>query len=128
LSINHYAKLKNLGYLYLAFAHLSDTVLSEEETEEIKRILSKRSEGTDLKEISSLWDDIVGWYNKSADQRIQVVYSIAAKLNVDLETDIEKGAILDDLLSIANADQDLADNEKSFIRSLAEAWGIDFSL
>ncbi|MBN8544531.1 MAG: TerB family tellurite resistance protein [Ignavibacteria bacterium] len=128
MSINHYAKLKNLGYLYLAFAHLSDTVLSEEETEEIKRILSKRSEGTDLKEISSLWDDIVGWYNKSADQRIQVVYSIAAKLNVDLETDIEKGAILDDLLSIANADQDLADNEKSFIRSLAEAWGIDFSL
>jgi len=128
LSINHYAKLKNLGYLYLAFAHLSDTVLSEEETGEIKRILSKRSEGTDLKEISSLWDDIVGWYNKSADQRIQVVYSIAAKLNVDLETDIEKGAILDDLLSIANADQDLADNEKSFIRSLAEAWGIDFSL
>jgi len=128
LSINHYAKLKNLGYLYLAFAHLSDTVLSEEETEEIKRILSKRSEGTDLKEISSLWDDIVGWYNKSADQRIQVVYSIAAKLNVDLETDIEKGAILDDLLRIANADQDLADNEKSFIRSLAEAWGIDFSL
>ncbi|MCA0388263.1 MAG: TerB family tellurite resistance protein [Bacteroidetes bacterium] len=128
MSINHYAKLKNLGYLYLAFAHLSDTVLSEEETGEIKRILSKRSEGTDLKEISSLWDDIVGWYNKSADQRIQVVYSIAAKLNVDLETDIEKGAILDDLLSIANADQDLADNEKSFIRSLAEAWGIDFSL
>lgn len=128
MSINHYAKLKNLGYLYLAFAHLSDTVLSEEETGEIKRILSKRSEGTDLKEITSLWDDIVGWYNKSADQRIQVVYSIAAKLNVDLETDIEKGAILDDLLSIANADQDLADNEKSFIRSLAEAWGIDFSL
>lgn len=128
MSINHYAKLKNLGYLYLAFAHLSDTVLSEEETGEIKRILSKRSEGTDLKEISSLWDDIVGWYNKSADQRIQVVYSIAAKLNVDLETDMEKGAILDDLLSIANADQDLADNEKSFIRSLAEAWGIDFSL
>lgn len=128
MSINHYAKLKNLGYLYLAFAHLSDTVLSEEETGEIKRILSKRSEGTDLKEITSLWDDIVGWYNKSADQRIQVVYSIAAKLNVDLETDMEKGAILDDLLSIANADQDLADSEKSFIRSLAEAWGIDFSL
>ncbi|GAB1348794.1 hypothetical protein MASR1M107_10070 [Ignavibacteriales bacterium] len=127
MSINHYAKLKNLGYLYLAFAHLSDTNLSEEETWEIKRILTERAEGTEFKEISSLWDDVVGWYNKSADQRIQVVYSIAAKLNVDLETEKEKGEILDDLLSIANADEDLAESEKSFIRSLAEAWGIDFS-
>ncbi|MBK6681911.1 MAG: TerB family tellurite resistance protein [Ignavibacteriales bacterium] len=66
-------------------------------------------------------------YNRSAIDRIQVIYSIAAKLNMELETEDEKRSILDDLLRVAKADQDVSENEVNFIKSLAEAWNLEFN-
>ncbi|MBK6679980.1 MAG: TerB family tellurite resistance protein [Ignavibacteriales bacterium] len=127
MGLEYYSKLKNLGYLYLSFAHLADRQLSGSETEEIKKILLVRSGQEDRVEIESLMEDVTSWYNRSAVDRIQVIYSIAAQLNMELETEDEKRSILDDLLRVAKADQDVSENEVNFIRSLAEAWNLEFN-
>jgi uncharacterized tellurite resistance protein B-like protein len=127
MGLEYYSKLKNLGYLYLSFAHLADRNLSGEELVAIKKILLVRSGQEDVVEIDSLMEDVTSWYNRSALDRIQVIYSIAAKLNLELDTEDEKRSILDDLLKIAKADQDVSENEVNFIKSLAEAWNLEFN-
>lgn len=117
--------LKNLGFLYFAYAHLTDQNLEDVEIESIKMQLLKRS-GDEAINIDQLIDEIIHWYNTSADKRFEVINSIAGSIHFDIKNTDEKKSILQDLVSIGESDSDFSDIEKEFIGRLSAAWEIDF--
>lgn len=120
--------LNNLGYLYIAFAHLTDANLQQSELEEIKSKLIERAPDLSYDEVTNLLDDAIQWYNKSADERLRVVNTIAEAIHYDIEEASIKISILDDLVAIAKADGNYQFEEKAFVNVLSSAWGIDYSV
>jgi lysyl-tRNA synthetase class I len=120
------ALLNNLGYLYLAFAHLTDANLQESELLSIKSKIHSRSPEFTSDEVNDLLDDAITWYNKTADERLKVVNTIASAIHYEIE-DVEiKTSILDDLVAIAQSDGNYQFEEKAFVNVLGQAWGIDY--
>lgn len=120
--------LRHIGYLYLSFAHLSDGELLNEEYEEAKvRIKKYIPEDIDT-DPERLMEEVLHWYNSTADSRLQVVNSIAVTFQFEIPDKSLKTSLLEDLVSIGKADQDFIENEKEFIRVLSKAWEIPFEV
>jgi lysyl-tRNA synthetase class I len=120
------ALLNNLGYLYLAFAHLTDADLKQAELDSIKSKIHSRAPEFTSNEVNDLLEDAINWYNKTADERLKVVNTIASAIHYEIE-DVEiKTSILDDLVAIAQSDGNYQFEEKAFVNVLGQAWGIDY--
>lgn len=117
--------LKNLGYLYLAFAHLTDEVLEESEIDSIKERLHRRApEMSDL-DLTKLMANIELWYNNSSENRQDVIRMLVGEIHFEVEDESVKRSIIDDLESIAGADHTISANEETFIKNLSSAWGLN---
>ncbi len=119
--------LKNLGYLYFAYAHLTDENLEDVEIDAIKKRLLKRA-GEEQISIDQLVNEIIHWYNSSADHRFEIINSIAGSIHFNIQNKDEKRSILDDLVSIGKSDDDFSNLEKEFISRLKTAWELDYNL
>lgn len=119
--------LKNLGYLYFAYAHLTDQNLEDVEIESIKNQLAKRT-GSEQIDIDKLIDEIIHWYNTSTDHRFEVINSIAGSIHFNIQSKVEKQSILEDLVSIGKSDNEFSDVEKEFVSRLKNAWELDFEI
>ncbi|MBE2279599.1 MAG: TerB family tellurite resistance protein [Ignavibacteriaceae bacterium] len=127
MPIDDYKYLRNLGYLYLAFAHLSDSVLSDSEMAEIIQVLRVRTGANDFEEAQKLMNDVIDWYNKSAENRLQIIAFIAKEIHIKTEDPQAKVAIIEDLISIAKADTIVNETERNFINSLISAWELNYN-
>lgn len=121
------SQLRHLAYLFLSFAHLSDFELLPEEIAEAKVRLQNYTDPSADTNIDNLMEEVIHWYNSSADTRLQVVNSIAVTFNFDLPEKEMKLSILEDLVSIGKADNNYIESEKEFIRMLSKAWNISFT-
>lgn len=117
--------LKNLGYLYLAFAHITDRNLSDEEMEMIRERLKAKDPSVTNEEITDILHDVTHWYNRTANNRAEVVQSIAGMIHYDFSNIEDKKKIIEDLREIANADHVFKDTESQMIEVFSKAWGID---
>lgn len=121
------SQLRHLGYLFLSFAHLSDFDLAPEELAEAKNCLTKYIDPASNTNVDTLMEEIVHWYNSSADTRLQVVNSIAVTFHFELPDKSVKRLILNDLVAIGKADNNYIEAEKQFISMLSTAWSIEFT-
>lgn len=118
--------IKNLGYLYIAFAHLSDVDLSEDEIDRVKEILRERDGDLDPASAQLLIDEILEWYDKTSYQRHTVLNEIIKALHTDVD-EAEKKKIIHELREIAKADEHYLPEEANFINVLSTAFGLDQS-
>lgn len=118
--------LRHLAYLYLSFAHLTDSELSEDELVVAKERLRKYA-SPDI-DIEKLMTEVIHWYNSSSETRLQVVNSIAVTFHFEMQDREFKQSILRDLVSIAKADKKFLPAERQFIEVVAKAWNIDFTI
>lgn len=114
--------LKNVAYLYIAFAHLTDSDLSDEEQNEIERLVTAFDPSIDTAAVEFTLQAAYHWYNTTAEGRLPVVHNIAAAIHTESES--TKSKILSDLVSIAKADKKLDPREVDFINILSGAWGV----
>lgn len=119
--------IRNLGFLYLSFAHLNDAKLLDEEWEIIKEKMALRTSKMTDYEKDALMKDIIHWYNRDPEKRHEIINSIIGSIHFEKDND-QKKTILQDLIDIAKVDSDECDErEKEFIKNISNAWGVDFS-
>ncbi|MBV6512095.1 MAG: TerB family tellurite resistance protein [Ignavibacteriales bacterium] len=128
MNLQERKNLKNIGYLFLAFAHLTDSELSEKELNAILKQLRKYAEGFSEAEFDRFLEETMRWYNDTADSRVEMVQMIAGKIHYEVEDVNLKESFLKDLVAIANADDDFIEAEKNLINTLSNAWGLDVKL
>jgi len=128
MNLQEKKNLKNIGYLYLAFAHLTDSDLSEKEMNQILTLLGKHAKGLSKAEFEHFTAETLQWYNSTSESRIEMVQMIAGKIHYEVEDLDLKEAFLRDLVEIANADDDFIDAERNFINTLSNAWGLNVKL
>ncbi len=117
------------GYLYIAFAGLTDNELSDFEKGEIVNCVvewwpEQRDDVID--EIEKAWK----WVDEDlkaggTELVVDNVLNIARELKEEYNEKSRK-AILNDLVRIAVADNNFHENEKDWIHKIAEIFGIDF--
>ncbi len=122
--LNGITSLKNLGYLYFAFAHLTDEVLDDAEINSIRERLHRRAPEMDEKELDILLRNIEHWYNNSAENRQVVIQTLIGEIHFEVDDPALKKSIIEDLESIAKSDHNFSSNEEEFIRALSAAWAI----
>ncbi|MCC6549671.1 MAG: TerB family tellurite resistance protein [Ignavibacteriaceae bacterium] len=127
MNLQERKNLKNIGYLYLAFAHLTDSELSEKELNEILKQLRKYTAEFSETEFERFLEETMRWYNDTADSRVEMVQMIAGKIHYEVD-DVLKESFLKDLVAIAKADDDFIEAEKNLINTLSNAWGLDVKL
>jgi hypothetical protein len=125
--------LHALGYLYLAFAHLTDRNLSSPELTTIRSKLVKwmTAAGKELvvEDFNTFVHEVAEWYSDTRDERFNVFQDIAFRIADDSRfDDAVKTQILKDLTEIAVADNQFGENEKGIINLLSETWNLDFSV
>lgn len=117
-----------LAFLYLAFAHQTDGELdSAERTAIWKRMIGWLDKEITRVEFAKTMDETIEWYqSKMLDNAIvEDVYDIAERLT-EFEWFNKKKRIdsLRDLQMIAMADNKFTDNEKKWIKQIAQIWGV----
>ncbi|GMU86373.1 MAG: hypothetical protein AMXMBFR48_16150 [Ignavibacteriales bacterium] len=127
MNLQERKNLKNIGYLYLAFAHLTDSELSEKELNEILKQLRKYTAEFSEAEFDRFLEETMRWYNDTADNRVEMVQMIAGKIHYEVDN-VLKESFLKDLVAIAKADDDFIEAEKNLINTLSNAWGLDVKL
>ena len=124
LTSTHY-----FGFLYLAFAHLTDGKYTHEEQLTIWKLIRKWTGSNITKgEFARAMDDVMDWYKRTMDQEdFEVeVFDIARRINEYIWFDKEKKIeSLKDLKVIALADKRYIKNEKFWIKKIAQIWEID---
>ena len=119
------------GYLYIAFAGLTDNELSDVEKGEIVNCVVEwwpQQRDDVIDEIDKAWK----WVDedlKAGETELVVdnVLNIARELKEEYNEKSRK-AILNDLVRIAVADNNFHENEKDWIHKIAEIFGIDFKI
>jgi uncharacterized tellurite resistance protein B-like protein len=117
--------LHDIGLVYLVVAHSTDNELSEAEIKALLTRLTDWREGMDEDEARTIVRTALERYAKGPDTELlqKVVLSIRQNLPV-----IQRLAVLDDLVYIAEADGLVKDNEANMIGTLAKAWGLGIRL
>ena len=124
LTSTHY-----FGFLYLAFAHLTDGKYTREEQLTIWKLIKKWT-GSDITkgEFAHVMDEVMEWYKRTMNQEgfEKEVFDIARRINEYVWFDKEKRIeSLKDLKIIALADNRYIENEKIWIKTIAQIWKID---
>ncbi|MEN8122061.1 MAG: TerB family tellurite resistance protein [Bacteroidota bacterium] len=124
LTSTHY-----FGFLYLAFAHLTDGKYVREEQLTIWKLITKWTGSQITKgEFACVMDDVMDWYKRTMNQEEfeEEVFDIARRINEYVWFDKEKKIeSLKDLKEIALADNKYIKNEKLWIKKIAQIWEID---
>ena len=124
LTSTHY-----FGFLYVAFAHLTDGKYTREEQLTIWKIVTKWSKTEITKgEFGRIMDDVMNWYKQKMNEEDfeDEVFDIARRINeYDWFNHEEKIESLKDLKTIALADNNYIKNEKLWVRKIAKIWEID---
>ncbi len=124
LTSTHY-----FGFLYLAFAHLTDGKYTREEQLTIWKLITKWTGSQITKgEFARVMDDVMDWYKRTVNQEDfeEEVFDIARRINEYIWFDKEKRIeSLKDLKTIALADNRYIKNEKIWIKKIAQIWEID---
>lgn len=121
-----------LGYIYIAMAGVTDNALDDDEKSKIG-VCVKEWFPNDTKEV--VIDEIVKaheWFVEDFnEQGVEAVAQIVTELARHYKQNKEKPAlkaILEDLVRIAIADNNLNTNEKVWINTIAEIFEIDFTV
>ncbi len=119
-----WTSLHDLGLVYLALAHGTDTELSGDEKVMMGEKLQEWSDRTSfpVKGISEILDDVMLVYmGQSSNQMLQAsVVSLKQSLEKPLRI-----AVLNDLADVASADGQLVEGEISFIQYLVREWNVE---
>lgn len=120
------------AYLFLAFAQMTDSDISQEE---IDKIYTKIKQWGDVEQdqetLEQLMEEAKKWYLSNTDPRhvLDVVLEIAEDFNKqEWFNEIYKNIILYDLVAIAKADDNFDENEKQWIEELAKVWDMPVNL
>jgi uncharacterized tellurite resistance protein B-like protein len=117
--------LHDVGLVYLVVAHSTDNELSGNEIKALLSRLADWREGMTEEDARSIVRTALERYAEGPDTELlqRVVLSIRQNLPV-----IQRLAVLDDLVYIAEADGQINDNEANMIGTLANAWGLGIRL
>jgi uncharacterized tellurite resistance protein B-like protein len=117
--------LHDVGLVYLVVAHSTDNELSAREINALLTRLADWREGMTEVEARTIIRTALERYASGPDTELlqKVVLSIRQNLPV-----IQRLAVLDDLVFIAEADGEIKPNEATMIGSLADAWGLGIRL
>lgn len=117
--------LHDIGLVYLVVAHSTDNELSGNEIRALLSRLSDWREGMTQDDARTIVRAALERYAAGPDTELlqRVVLSIRRNLPV-----IQRLAVLDDLVYIAEADGRINDNEANMIGTLANAWGLGIRL
>lgn len=113
--------MHDVGLMYLVLAHSTDNVLSDSEISVmIERLGDWRPELSEEK-IREILREALRFYAESPDQKDlqESVQAIRDMLPV-----VQRLALLDDLLHIAQADGEVGENEREMLSTFSRAWGI----
>lgn len=112
--------LQHLALIYIALAHATDEDLSRQEINTIARKLKEWETGDSEVVLRAIDDAMNVYVQAGAEQRV-----IEAIKYIRLTVAVERRQkILDDLVSIAMADDRFISEESSFIRDLVRAWEV----
>lgn len=121
--------LHNFGFIYLAFAHQTDGILTILETREIWRNAQKWAQKNRTQaEFAQVMDETMDWYRSKMHQEniLETVLEVAATIGEYDWFDRKKRlAGLVDLKKIAWADHEFLENEHEWINRIAHLWEID---
>ena len=114
--------LHDLALIYLSLTHGTDAQLDEAEKEAMLQQLAKWDpRDGEQGDAETILDEVMLVYmSGSSDQMLYTsVVSLGQKLS-----DANRVAILNDLADMASADGEVVPNEVSFIRQVAQEWGV----
>lgn len=114
---------ESLGFLYIACAG-ADGQLTQEEVETLIKGLNEWSETGVLLSTQRMIELINMWKGMSTDVEVQLVKDLASRLKQQLSPENLR-AIFGDLHKIANANDGLNDQEKSFLGYIIVTWGLN---
>ncbi|HET6566795.1 MAG TPA: TerB family tellurite resistance protein [Rhodothermales bacterium] len=117
--------LHDMGLLYVVVAHSTDNDLSEGEiTAMIERMLQWQPGYTD-EDVRKLLREVLQYYSSGPKESElkRAVHNVSESLPM-----LQRLALLDDLVYIAEADGDFTANERDMILTLAEAWNLNVRL
>lgn len=111
--------------MYLIVAHSSDSDLSEQEIDAMQERLQDWEPGLSVEEIRSVVREALQLYAKEPDEEMlrQSIFSIR-----DVMPLVQRLAVLNDLVYIAEADGSITETERELIGSLARHWNLDVRL
>lgn len=118
-----------LGFIYLAFAHQTDGVLTKEEHVEIWRKIRdrSRSEYTYIR-FAQIMDETTDIYRKKMndDNIMDIVLELASDLKeFPWFTKKQRRLCIKDLIEIAKSDGNVETQEKIWLAKIAKVWEIE---
>jgi len=120
------------AYLFIAFAQLTDSDVSQEEIDKIyTKIKQWGGQEQSHEEFEQVMEEAKSWYlsNTNPDHVHEVVLDIAEDFNKqEWFNPIYKSIVVHDLIAIAKADEDFHSNEKQWIEELAKIWDTPIQL
>ena len=117
-------KVHCLAFMYLTFAACSDGELTDDER---STMATKLQEWCDVmnepRDVNEFVSESIDWFNSCADnnERLGCMDTIARSWESEGFTEAHRGAIRDDLISIAKSDGNYDDVEKAWIELLTKA-------
>lgn len=114
----HFTYGHALAFLYISFAHITDDELAPEE---MAVIIEKVSEWTSDPEASAaaITEALELWQKTTGDEERELFATAAASIGT---SDLNKNAVLQNLVAITEADGRVALGEKMMLATLKEAW------
>ena len=120
-----YTRARCIALLYFICAHMPDNDLAEEEASTIWNRMKHWLPGVSASEIKKLLAESLASYAlKSTEERMTTLEMISGILKNELSTD-EKKRLVNDLISIVQADNVVFAAEVKIICTVAAAWDID---
>lgn len=118
-----------LGFIYLAFAHQTDGILTKEEQAEVWRKVRERSrkEYTYIR-FAQIMDEVTAIYRRKMndDDILDRVLEMADDLtNFPWFSKKQRILCLSDLIEIAKSDNSIEKEEQTWILKIAEVWQIN---
>lgn len=117
--------LHDLSLIYLVVAHSTDNDLSSPEIEAIISKLGDWNEGMSEQDVRDVVRSALRFYAEGPDEEALQQSIVAVKQNLPV---IQRLAVLDDLMFVAEADGAVNEHERSMIDALAQAWDLGIRL
>lgn len=117
--------MHDVGLMYLVMAHSTDNSLSEREIAVmIERLLDWQPELSEEK-VRQVLREALAFYSQEPDR--EALQESVENINETLPS-VQRLALIDYLVHIAQADGEMGDNERKLLKSLAKAWRVTVRL
>ena len=117
--------MHDLGLLFIALAHGTDSDLSDKEIVAIIERMSQWQPDKSEKEIRSILRHVLQFYATQPADRDFGRSITAIRMSFPIP---QRLAVLDDLLYVARSDGEITDHEREMIATLSHAWGVGVRL